>query len=437
MEVVEEKSSPIEVVYSVKFSKDEVEDLLNGVVKEVKKRARVKGFRPGRAPEELVKRLYQAEILELLIGELSKRVLDETAKKLEELKRDVIYGPEVEEFSGKTRSLKEFLESINEGLEVKVAYEFEPEFEPEGYKGIELKSITSEPTEEEIERSIENLRRSFAEVEDLVEERPAKEEDILVVSGALYKGDEVLEEFDDFSFVVGNPLFFRGIPGSLDTLKFVGAKIGDVMEVYLEKDGEKTDYKVKVIVKEIKSRVPISEEELIEKLGLKDREDLVRFVRDTIKNSAEKMKKDVERLQIKKALVEANRFELPKRFFKSLLERSVDETVRRLMSLGVPRDTAMERAKESLSDIAKDGAVDLAYLFIIKKIAKKEGIEVSDEEAIDWAYENLLKEEYRNKVSKEEFAGMISQDVLRDVKSRLLEEKVIEFIKSHSKEAAG
>ncbi len=435
MEVVEEKSSPVEVVYSIKISRDEVEDVLNEVVKEVRKRAKIKGFRPGKAPEELVRRIYQDEILELLVGGLSKRVLDETAKRLEELGREVIYGPDVEEFSGNTRSLKEFMESVKDGLEIKIAYEFEPEFEPKGYKGIELKPISSEPTEEDIEKGIERLKKTFAEVKDLVEERPAREEDLLVVSGSLYKGDEVVEEFDNFSFVVGDPLFFRGVPGSLDTLKFVGAKIGDIMEVPLEKDGEKTDYKVKFIVKEIKSRVPLSEDRLIERLGLKDKDGLVDFVRNSLRENMERVKRDMERLQIKKALVEANEFELPKRFFKSLLEKSMDENIKRLVSLGVPRDAAIERAKESLNDIAKDSAVDLAYIFIVKKIAKKEGIEVSDEEALEWAYDNLLKEEYKGKVSKEELAGIIDLDVLRDIKSRLLEEKVIEFIKSHSKEA--
>ncbi len=436
MELQEVSSSPVEVCYSVKFDEKEVKDMYRKALGEVRKAARVKGFRPGRAPESLLKRLYGEDILRRLINIIVTDASNEVVKRMNESGKNWILGPLLEDFSGDLKDINAFLSSVDEkkSLEMKIVLEVKPDLEPQGYKGMVIKKEDVEIKDEDVERSIDRLRENFAEVVDLQEERPIEEGDVVTVSGRIMKGGEDFEEVRDVSFVVGRLFFYKGVEGGVDTMRFVGHRLGDMIDVdFVGVNGEKTGYTLRVMVKDIKERkLPELDEEFFKKLGVKSLDELKAKVREEMENLKKNAERDRVLREIKEKLVEENKVQVPRRFLERYVERIAGERVRLLVNLGIPEDKAKEEVEKEKDKIREEAERDIAFAFIVEKIAEIEGIDVSREEMVEKLRERLGGAG----VSEEDIKDYFDKNPVRmeGLKAALLEEKVLNFIIENSRE---
>jgi trigger factor len=149
MKVKLEDLSPVKKQLSVEVPADEVDRALAEVAREYGRQARIPGFRPGRVPVSVVRSRFAKEIEQDARERVVSRSFAQAAKEsgLRPLGEPAL--DEVEHRAG-------------EPLSFRTTFEVLPEFEPRGYKGIEVRRQEVGVTDEEIQRGLESLRQSRA-----------------------------------------------------------------------------------------------------------------------------------------------------------------------------------------------------------------------------------------------------------------------------------
>src|SRR6476660_6119686 len=151
----------------VEIEAQKVDETFDSVTKEYQREASLPGFRPGKAPREMVFRKYgkniEDEVKRKLISDSYKQAVDE--KNL-----DVVGSPDVEE--------TQF--SRGQNLIFTVTVETAPEFEMPEYKGIPVKREARSVTDQDVERALEALRQPQTSFN--TDNRPIQNGDIAVVN---------------------------------------------------------------------------------------------------------------------------------------------------------------------------------------------------------------------------------------------------------------
>jgi trigger factor len=204
------------VKLTVTVPADEVERTLDGTYKKLSAKYRFPGFRPGKAPRQL---LDQQLGRDYILAQAAEEVVNKNyplALDAENLRP--IESPEIEEF-----------EPVVPGDEYTFSAEVEvrPEFELASYEGLEIAMPDREATQEDIDAQLEIHRERFATLEP-VEDRGVAADDFVLISfvgtvdGEAYEGNEV----DKYLYEMGRGL----MPPEFDA-GIVGAKAGEERKI--------------------------------------------------------------------------------------------------------------------------------------------------------------------------------------------------------------
>jgi len=211
-----ERLAAASVKLTVTVPAEDVDSAIERTYKELAKKYRFPGFRPGKAPKPI---LDQQLGREYILGEATEGLVNSTYSKaldLEQLRP--IESPELEE-----------LETVEAGQEYTYTAEIDvrPELAVTKTEGFEISMPQREATQEEIDGQIEQVRERFATLEP-VEDRGVQPDDFVLLSfvgtvdGEPYEGNEV----DKYLYEMGRGL----MPPEFDT-GIVGAKPGDERQV--------------------------------------------------------------------------------------------------------------------------------------------------------------------------------------------------------------
>jgi trigger factor len=217
LEVVEK--SPVEKLLKIEIPPEEVNKVLEEVSSEIRKRAKLKGFREGKAPLYLIKKLFKEEIEEKGIERLIEQTLP---KALKEKGLQPLLRPKVEN-----------VERLSEGepFNYTVLVEIRPQFElkKEDYLGLEVEREKDEVSEEEVERLLQELRYSFSELKKT--EEPIEERFAVVISFSAYDGENLIpgHEAEALFIDVGTGEFNEVVERAL-----IGKKAGERLTVEVE-----------------------------------------------------------------------------------------------------------------------------------------------------------------------------------------------------------
>lgn len=215
MQIEEIKQEDLKREYKVVFTADEVETRVVSRLEEVKTQIRMPGFRPGKAPLNLLRQLHGkavlGEILEQMVQEGSDQVF--TQKDIKPAMR-----PDVE------------VMAFNEGspLEFRLAVEILPEVQVPDFTKIKLERLIAEPGEKEIDAAVEKLASGHKRFEDAAKTRKAQLGDVVVIDfsglieGELFEGGTS----ENHQLELGSGSF---IPGFEEQL--VGSKAGAKLDV--------------------------------------------------------------------------------------------------------------------------------------------------------------------------------------------------------------
>jgi trigger factor len=281
------------------------------------------GFRPGKAPPELVRKNFEGTARE----EAVERVLRKTVPRaLEEEKLSPVAAPVVEKLEHEPgRPLR---------FELKV--ECAPDFEPKNYKGLALEKKTKVFSEADVDARLKELREANAK---------------LAASEAAEAGDAHFLVVDYAGTVEGKPLEGAEAKGQLIDMAapqrlagfsegLKGAKAGETRDVsvslpedYPNKDLAGKPAVFHVTVQEIKEkRLPALDDEFAKDLNFENLQALRDAVRKSMEAEFERDQRRALEKQTADALLEANAFDVPPsqveehaRYLTSQLERFLRE----------------------------------------------------------------------------------------------------------------
>jgi trigger factor len=340
------------------------------VTKTFQDRAKLPGFRPGKAPASLVRRNFAGDIRQQVLEQLVPRFFDEKAK--EESLR--VVG---------TPSISDVHFHDGEPIRFKAHFEVFPEFEPAGYKGVEVPYRQPEVSDEDVEKRVGELRESKATYAN-EDPRPLADGDYAVISLESVAGAETPIKSDEVVVLIAGPETLAGFTENLR-----GASPGDEKEfdvIYPEDYGqEKLSGKTitfKVVVKGLRRReLPEINDEFAQDLGdFRTMDELKDSLKKSILAQRETEAQRAAKDKLVDKLVDANEFPVPEKFVEKQIENRVEQRLRSLAQQGVdPRSFNLDWAK--IKEAQRDAALrEVKASLILGKVAEKEAIGVTNDE---------------------------------------------------------
>jgi len=426
--VTVENLTPCKKLVRIEVEAQKVDETFDSVTKEFQRQAAFPGFRPGKAPRDMVVRKYGKDIED----EVKNKLMSDSYKKaMDEQKIDVLGQPDIEEIQFSRGQAFQFAATV----------ETTPEFELPEYKGIPVRREARTVTDEDVERALEALRQPHATFKTA--ERPAQAGDIVVVNySGTVEGKPMLElapsakslsEQKNFWVEIGGKAF---IPGFADQLE--GAKAGEKRTLTVdfpanfvtpELAGKKGVYETEVV--EVKERIlPALDEQFAKNYGAENLEKLRAGVRRDLENELNyKLNKAIRNQLIRSVLNRVN-FELPETAVAQETRNVVYDIVQENAKRGVTRET-IEREKDQIYSAATQGARErVKVAFLLQKIAEKEDIKVSQQEIAQRI--QTLAGLYQ--ISAEKFAkDLQKRNGLIQIYDQVMNEKVLEFLQQNAK----
>ena len=428
MNVTVESLAPCKKLVRVEIDAQKVDETFEAVTKDFRREANLPGFRPGKAPKEMVLRKYEKDIQD----ETKRKLISEAYRKaVEEQKLDVLGQPDIEEIQF----------SRGQPLQFAATVETAPEFELTDYKALPVQRELRTVTDADVERALNLLRDqrvSFAKVE-----RPVQSGDIAVVNyTGTCEGKPITEiaptakgltEQKGF-WVEAQPNSF--IPGFADQL--VGAKAGDKRTVAVDFPadfvtpqlaGKKGSYEVEVV--EVKEKVlPPLDEALAKAYGAESLEKLQTGVRRDLENELKFKQDKTLRSDLVRALMGRVNFDLPETAVAHETRNVVYDLVQENTKRGVPRQV-IEQQKEQIFSAATHNAKErLKVQFLLQKIAEKEDVKVSQEEIAQRVHH--LAGMYQIPADKF-LKDLQKRNGLIEIYDQIMNEKVIDFLQQNAK----
>jgi trigger factor len=423
-----ENLGPCKKLLRFEVDPKQVDETFESVTKEFLKHAAMPGFRPGKAPKDMVLKKYEKDIEE----EVRRKLMSDSYRQgIKDQKLKVVTNPDVEEIQFKRGQPFQFAATL----------ETAPDFEVPEYRGLPAKREIASVTDEDVQRGIDALRAQQAKFENV--DRAIEQGDFAVVN---YAGTSEGKPLTDFAptakgltekkktWIEIIPEAF--IPGF--TPQLVGAKAGEKRTVNVEFPadfvaaplaGKKADYEVEVL--EVKRRVlPEIDDKFAQSYGAETVDTLREGVRKDLQNELNLKQKRTVRNQIVRALSDRVNFELPESLVEANTRNFVYDIVARSQQQGATKEM-IDKQKDEIYSAASQGAKERVKLgFILSAIANKEGISVPDEAlhsrlAIMAHEANMPADKYIKELQKNEG--------IYQVMEQLLHERVIDFLQEHAK----
>jgi trigger factor len=395
----------------IEVSAEEVVKEWDKVLEEYSSRVRVAGFRRGKAPKEMVKRLFYADLKDAVVESLAPRALRESLR----LENISPVG---------TPRINELVFREGEPFRFKAVVEVLPDFDLPAYKRIKVKKREPRIEDAEVAQSLEELRQKSAEYIP-VEGRGVAAGDYVVVErkGKDLKTKRYLPT-EKVLILAGHPENEKTLNENLiearpgDVRRFTTSYAADHPKKMLA--GRTVEYELKVVsIKERK--IPEMTDDWAKDMGEYDSLDALRA---KVRQELEKAKEESVRREMGEEVVTSLTAELKIDVPESLVEAEADSILRgwaASLPSRLPADQVEELRKRSRALAERN----IKESLLLKKIAAKEEISVTDEEV----EEEIKAMARRNNIPLPQLAEKINREGRReDVRNSLLLRKTIDFL---------
>lgn len=425
--VTVENLAPCKKLMRVEVDSQKVDEAFATVTKDFQKHASLPGFRPGKAPRDMVLRKYEKDIEE----EVKKKLISESYRDaLKEQKLDVLGYPDIEEIQFGRGQALQFAATI----------ETSPDFELPEYKGLPVQREARTVTEEDMIRALEALREQHVSFNTV--DRPAQTGDILVVNyTGTVEGKPIIElapaakgltEQKNFWVETGANSF---IPGFAEQL--LGAKAGEKRSVTInfpaefvtpELAGKQAAYEVDVV--EVKEKaLPALDDAFAKSFDAENLEKLREGVRHDLERELKYSQTKSLRTQIMKVLLGRVNFDLPESAVAQETRNVVYDIVRENQKRGISREL-IEQEKDRIYDAAASGAKErVKASFLLQKIAEKEEIKITREEIST----RVAQMAAMYQIPPEKFVkDLQKRNGFGEIYEQLMSEKVVNFLEQNA-----
>ena len=398
------------------------------VYQKQKKNISIPGFRKGKVPLPMVKKIYGPGVFledaaNELLGPSWMKAYDESGE-------EIVSAPKIS--------------IIQLGADEDFIYEAEvalkPGVELGKYKGVKIAKVETEVTDADVDEVVERERRANAR-EITIEDRPVQDKDKVTIDFEGFADGEPFEggKGEDYDLVIGSHSF-------IDTFEeqLIGKNIGDTTEVnvtfpedYHAEELKGKPAMLKVTIKAIREdQMPDADDEFASEVS---EFDTMAEYRDSIKKDlAEKKEKEAlnkkEQAAIE-ALIADSRMDIPEAMIETTQRQMLEEFEQRIAGQGLTFDqykmfTGTDEDK-LLEQIRPQAELRIKSRLVLEAVVEAEGIKASDED-FDKEIEKVA-EAYR--MEKDKAADMIGEEGKEEIMKDLAVTKAAEFVRDNAVEA--
>ncbi|MBZ0274099.1 trigger factor [bacterium] len=421
MDVKVEAISPVKKRVSITVEPERVRKARASIVTTLKKQVQMRGFRPGKTPASLIERRYGDAIDEQLRDDLLREGLQE-ANKDGELR--IIAEPEIESADP----------SDDGGFALVATFETMPAFEPADYNGIATRRVRVAVTDDELEQQLEHLASHKAVMEPIDPPRPAAIGDFVEIDFVTRTGEtppdaepqkienHLIELTPDGGFMP--PGFNDAIAGMTpgESKSFDLAFGDDAGRPHLRGRSFHFDVDLKAVKKRV---VPDVDDELARDFGFESLDELRRIQKQHLETDKRRRLRGRDRQYLLDALLAKNDVPAPDIIVRRQMESMKARMRQDLAQSGMPGHEADMLAGEAMPEQKENAVREVKALLLFDAIAEKENIAVSDEEVRRHIEESATR---MNRSAAEIAAFYQKEGLLDDLKSRLRDEKVLDFL---------
>ena len=401
----------------------DVENELGRVTSDVQKRAKLPGFRPGKAPTSIIRKQFAGDIRQQVLENLIPKFLQQ---QFEAENLNVVGTPDI----------KDVHFHDGEPLKFKAEFEVVPEIELGDYRGVEVPYGDPAVTEEDIDKRIDELREQKAQYVN-VDPRPVEDGDHAVVALESVSGVAEPVKTDEMVLEIGGADTF---PAFTENLRGVSPGEEREFEVtYPEDYGAKRlagkTVKFHATLQGIRRKeLPEVNDEFAQDLGdYRNVGELREAIRKNIFGQREYEAQQEAKNKIVDKLVDAHEFPVPEVFVERQVKNRMEQTLRAMAGEGVDPRTIQVDWKKVMETQREKALREVKASMLLSKVSERESIAATREE-VDREVERAARQQ------KEPVAALhikFEKDgTLGRIASHIQTEKTLSFLFEQARKTA-
>ena len=419
-----EEISSIKKKLLIEVESQEVDRRLENSYRELGRRAKIPGFRPGKIPRRILEVHFGKQVEE----DVTRTLINETfPKAIEETQAFPVGVPMLEK------------EALKQGKEFRytAVMEVRPTFEVKEHKGLEAEREEVSVSDDEVEKQLERIREQNGKLSSIEPERPVQKDDYVVMDYEAFEDGKPMTDVKASNSLlkVGSGSFHPAFEEAL-----VGLAKGSRSElpVAFEEDfrhsalaGRNVVFSVKVL--DIQEMVlPDLNDEFARNLDadFKDLNELRSKIRESLTEQEERR---VER-ELKRGLVDKHcegvDIELPQSMVEAELEQAVETIKQNFVRSGSSLTKAGLSEEKLRKDFRPASERRVKELLVLHQIAKQEGLAVTEEDLTE-EFQKLAQATGQEAEPLRRYYE--ARGLLDSLQERILEEKTLSYLVKHAK----
>lgn len=414
-----EDLGPVKKRLEIEIEASEVAKKIDEAYRELKKGVKLPGFRPGKAPRNILERRFGSQVME----DVTRTLINETLPKaVEETKTFPLTLPVIE---------NEILKA-DEKFKYFAVMEVRPEFELGDYIGLEVEKEICAVSDQDVENQLEEIRKAHGSLTSIEEDRGIRSNDYVVIDYEGIEGGKALEGVKNTNFLMRiggqdfHPDFEKGL---------IGLKKGDKIEIKVDFEenyshpklaGKRVNFKVKVV--DIKEMIlPELGDTFARDLGadFEDLNDLKKNIKKSLLAQEESRIDGELKRRLMEKISDRVDFELP----ESLVASELNGTISRIRQNLVRSGSTMERAgleEEKLrEDLKLASEKKVKERLILEEIAKRDRLAINEAELSEGLKKMALNTGQAPEMLRKYYEA---NNLMESFKLKLLEEKTLNYL---------
>ena len=385
MKVTVKKLNDANVLVSGSVENSVIEANINKLAVEAGKQMKVDGFRKGKVPPHVVKKLHGDKLKQDAESDALKSLMDEGIKEAELNATDILGEPVFKKY-----------DKTDDGIDVELEISIRPNVNLDGYEKVVPSFDKPEASEEEIEKKLTEIAGQNAPFVKIKRKRMVKDGDTTLIDfegfidGVAFDGGKA----EKFTLTIGSGQFIPGFEEQIIGMKYEEEKTVTVTfpAEYQSADLAGKEAEFKVLLHEIQEKEEQEiNDEFAQKLLQKD-DATVDTLKDQVKDQIlnEKISKvynDELKPKLIEALVAHFDFALPNNIVSQEIDAKINAKAREMSEdeLNEFKDNP-EKIDALREEVKEDAENSVKATFIVDALAKKEEVNVGDQEVSQAIY---------------------------------------------------
>jgi trigger factor len=416
---VSEIKREIEVVVPA----EEVNQAFDAVYEKIGKKAKLKGFRPGKVPRPVLEQYYKEDAASEVVRNL---VSESYPDAIREAGLVPVSSPEIQ--------VTRFEPS--QELVYEASFEIRPAIDVKGYAGLELTKDPIEVTDAEVQENLKDLQERMAQLVPIAEARGPRAGDIVAVDYVCLLEEKPIPRYEakDYLVELGKNYLFPELESGI--LAMAPGEKKRVPVTYpadwADKEIAGKNVEIEVHLKEIKEKkVPELTDDFAKDLGSFATLDEVKTkIREDVARAKEQQAKNKLRRQVIEKLAAKNEFPVPEGMVRMELEEMLRRVEGNLRSQGMTLEQAGMNREDFFAKSRDEALFRVKGGLLFDAVAQKENIAVAPEEVERRIEEMARLAGQSGDVWKRYYR---EKNLMTNVEAAVREEKTLDFVLSQSK----